>query len=540
MRPETERSKPMGNVKWDRNTCEGCIKANNNDPKQVPCMKIRNLSSPGLALIPQNLIGWACCPFTASWEDVKSAANGTLDQSKMTGYAARLLTEIRPKIAKYANQPDQCGYLKGDQSTNNPHTFITDDRKLTVWIRKLPGRKEEEFYNWFLANGLEVPVGQMTTFQKLKASALLAIDKLPEEGKKVVQELIGSLPLLIALLGALALSPQKYVAFFRAVFYGFGIVTQIKDYLSSFGGWLAYACGATTFRELDKAAEFLAHFVAMALADLGIASLERFIGFLKTRSAKEFDEAAQKGYQKEGGAEAKAGNGEAKLGEVASKAGMREMHLSRWSTWCKRNKSLAVLRTSERTSLPRHLDMLTTGKPMEIKWKTAKSGPWAGLVTVPDTRGMSPEDVKKLMAEIETLRQKGYKFYPPDAPPGALITKDGYAFCSDVDKMGIYQQAENGALKPHPNWQGGPQANDSPANQAWLNEEIYKFITMDNHGAQDFFKKPVGPNGKLKPGRYPDADEDFVVIHPDGRVEYIPSVGELKLFYERMGIAWPY
>ena len=166
---------------------------------------------------------------------------------------------------------------------------------MTVWLRRLPPDKEREFSDWFFVQGLEVAVAQMTLSQKLIVSAKLAVPMLPAQGKKLVEELLSSIPILVAVLGALALSPQKYVAFFRAVFYGSGIVTQAKDYLRSFGYWLADAGGATSYRQLKTGAEALAHFMAMAIADLGLAGLERFISFLKTKSANEIDAAAKKG-----------------------------------------------------------------------------------------------------------------------------------------------------------------------------------------------------------------------------------------------------
>ncbi|MCW5980362.1 MAG: hypothetical protein KIT09_19930 [Bryobacteraceae bacterium] len=124
------------------------------------------------------------------------------------------------------------------------------------------------------------------------------------------------------------------VAFFRAVFYGFGIVTQAKVYKSLFGKWLAYAGGATTFSELNTGAEALARFIAMAIQDLGLAGLERFITFIRTKNADEV----------------KATGGS--VAQIAAKAGMREMHLSRWSEWRRRNQALTALRTSEEHGNP--------------------------------------------------------------------------------------------------------------------------------------------------------------------------------------------
>jgi len=279
-------------IKWDLASCEACIQKNLNDPKRVPCAKLRGASRDQILLTSWDLVG-VPCPFTASWEEVRRAAqryNGGSMQSR----ASQELAKIKTRLSSSSNPVDH-GYLKGSDGVNNPHSFVLESRRLTVWLRRLPPDKEREFSDWFFVQGLEVAVAQMTLLQKLTASAKLAVPMLPAQGKKLVEELLSSIPILVAVLGALALSPQKYVAFFRAVFYGSGIVTQAKDYLRSFGYWLADAGGATSYRQLKTGAEALAHFMAMAIADLGLAGLERFISFLKTKSANEIDAAAKKG-----------------------------------------------------------------------------------------------------------------------------------------------------------------------------------------------------------------------------------------------------
>lgn len=284
----------MASLKWDLKACEWCIQANQSDPAKVPCRQLRGPSADTMIFVPQKLVQYTCCPFTASWEDVKSAATGSLGTIRHQ-WANQELAVIRSKLGRYANSPMDCGYLKGVDPNNNPHTHVLPDRRLMVWLRRLPADKEREFSAWFFANGLDKPIGQMTTTEKLLASATLATTMLPAEGRKLVQDLMSSIPVLVAILGALALSPQKYVAFFRALFYGFGIASQIKDYMSSFGKWLAYAGGATQYSQLKEGAQALAHVMAMGIADLGLVGMERFISFLKAKSAREYENAAHKG-----------------------------------------------------------------------------------------------------------------------------------------------------------------------------------------------------------------------------------------------------
>jgi hypothetical protein len=267
----------MPNLELSVRTCESCIQKNNGVPSQTPCQKAMKMPAPGLIVVADSLVG-ADCPCRASWDDLKRAANRLPSTIGLSEWAARLLP-----LVKQARAPIDAGYVPAG-SSNNAHTFVTKDRKLLVWVQQIPDAQQaERFRQWFAANGLLTPVARMSTAQKLTASAWMALEEMPAEGAKVVRELIASIPFLVAVLAAIALSPAKYVRFFQCLFYGAGIVTQLKDYFESFGGWLAYAVNATSTSQLREGAKHLARFASMAVRDLGLAGIERMVAYLRAR-----------------------------------------------------------------------------------------------------------------------------------------------------------------------------------------------------------------------------------------------------------------
>jgi hypothetical protein len=202
--------------------------------------------------------------------------------------------------------------------------------------------------------------------------------------------------------------------------------------------------------------------------------------------------------------------------------------------WAKNNRALVVLRAGNPESLPYHFDELVNGKVVDVKWKTAKTGPHTGLVVV-------PENAK--LPDIDKLKKLGYKFKPPPGTDGVpksgslLIGPDGRAFCGDVDKMGIYKVDAKDHAAPHPDWAA---YNDNPALRQRLQSEVYKGgPEMDAHGGQDFFQVGVDANGKPIMGRQPEPTEKFTVVDPDGTV-FVVNVEQLKVLYKRYGITWPY
>jgi hypothetical protein len=93
-------------IAWSRQNCENCIKINQNNPKMVPCVKLRGQGGDSIILVSQDVVGYTSCPFTASWEEVKRAASSGGSHNQLT---ARELARIRPLLAKYANDPISCG-----------------------------------------------------------------------------------------------------------------------------------------------------------------------------------------------------------------------------------------------------------------------------------------------------------------------------------------------------------------------------------------------------------------------------------------------
>lgn len=264
----------MPKLELNVKTCEGCIQMNNGNPSQVPCQKSARMQAPGLVVVDYRLTA-AKCPVRASWDDLKLAANRLPNTNGMTDWAARLLP-----LVKQSNRPLDAGYIVESK------TFVTVDRKHVAWVRQIPDAEQaERFQQWFAGNGLLMPVAQMTTAQKLTASAWMALEEMPAAGAQVVKQLIASIPILVAVLGAIALSPAKYVRFFQCLFYGAGIVTQIVDYFTSFGGWLACAVNATQTSHLREAGQHLAKFACMLIRDLGLSGIERMISYMRTKQS---------------------------------------------------------------------------------------------------------------------------------------------------------------------------------------------------------------------------------------------------------------
>ena len=170
----------MPPLEFDVRSCESCIRSNNNRPSEVPCQKALRLPAPGLIVVPSTLVA-ANCPCRASWADLKRAANQLPRKTGMSDWAAQLLP-----LVKQHHNPLDAGYLPAQGMPNNAHTFVTKDRKLLVWVQQIPNAAEaERFKQWFLANGLQTPVAEMTTAQKLAASAYLSLEHMPAEGAKV-------------------------------------------------------------------------------------------------------------------------------------------------------------------------------------------------------------------------------------------------------------------------------------------------------------------------------------------------------------------
>lgn len=225
-------------------------------------------------------------------------------------------------------------------------------------------------------------------------------------------------------------------------------------------------------------------------------------------------------------------------------AGMWRWHLDGWKRFAKEHRTLAVVRAGNPKSLPHHFDVMVDGKPMLVKWKTAKGGPYDGLVVVPDRKGYGAlDDALSFRETVLKLKKAGYKFKPPPKTanglpePGALvINENGQALCGDVDAMGVYPLGPSGKFTAS----SADSFNNNAGLRNHLNEKVYgvNSPTMAQHPGQDFFYA-VDPNGKRIMGLQPGANEKFVVFTPDGKHQVVDLTG-LEKIYREHNIPWKY
>ncbi len=495
-----------------------------------PCIKIRNMQPPGVLLAAQDAIGWTC-PFKASWDEIvrfsKMPPNPGIEP-----FAATELQVIAKKMADHKKNggsmdPSYFNVLSAASiDSNNNVTYVGPGRRLLVFLRRLPPDEWQKFWDEFQARGFVTPVGQMSAEQKFDTVMHRAATKMPAAVTHAFSELLNpaALAMVIGVFVVLAVSPAKVVPMIRNAFLGFGFASQFFGYADDFASFVVNCRCASTDAELEKSATALAHLMASIARDISIAALMEFLSALR-RGKGAWKEAANKGEAK--------GPKPVEATAFEKQTGLWGWHLDGWMKWAKNNKCLCVLRAGNPDSLPRHFDELVNGKVVDVKWKTAKSGPHSGLVVVPEN--FKPADVDK-------LKKLGYKFMPAGEngvpKPGALlIGPDGRAFCGDVDKMGIYVVDARGHAKPHPDWLA---YNDNPALRQRLKNEVYKGgPDMDAHGGQDFFQVGVDPAGKPIMGRQPEANEKFTIIDPQGKV-FVVDLPQLKIMYHQYGIPWPY
>ena len=521
--------------------CRDCTNQRGNQP---PCLRIRNMPMPGVILASEDAIGYTC-PFKASWSDIVSYTKMIPNPGIEAGWAQKGLEFIKARLASGATTPAQCNVLVGQSiDQNNNVTYVEDrSKRLLTFLRRLNGSDWQKFWDEFQAHGFLTPVGQMGNDQKFAIVLQRAQSRIPSALAKAYADLVNpaAITIVVGVFIAMAVSPAKIVPMIKNAFMGIGLGVQFFSYADDFAKFLVGVTTATQDsgennpQSLDYAAAALARLLASIARDLSIAALTEFIAALRKGASawRGAAQDAQAGEHSEGAA--------AKVASCAKDAGMQRWHVEGWIKWAKKNGSLVVLRVCNKDSLPRHFDELVTGKVCAVKWKTAKAGRWAGLVVVPEFgKGMSR---LKIVEEIVKLKKDGYKFLPPpgaDGIPetGALVLgPDGRAFCSDVDKMGIYV-VHNGKATPHPQWAA---YNDNPQLNARLQNEVYGGgPQMDQHGGQDFFEVGVDPaTGKPIMGRDPTPDEKFLIVEPDGSL-LILNVQQLKHFYKSYGIAWNY
>jgi hypothetical protein len=490
------------------------------------------MPSPGVILASQDAIGWTC-PFKASWPEIVKFAK-MVPHPGIDSFAAAELKGIAQKMADRGKSgdsldPSYFNVLSGKSiDSNNNVTYVeAKSRRLLTFLRRLPPEEWQKFWDEFQSRGFMTPVGQMSAETKFDTVVRRAAGMVPAAIATAYAQLLNpaALVVVVGVFVALAASPAKIVPMIRNAFLGFGFASQFFGYADDFATFVINCQCATSDADLDKSAKALASLLASIARDISIAALMEFLSALKQgRSA--WKDAAGKG-------EAKAPKPVTPT-DFEKQTGMWGWHLEGWMKWAKNNKALVVLRAGNPESLPYHFDELISGKVVDVKWKTAKTGPHTGLVVV-------PENVK--LPDIDKLKKLGYKFKPPPESGGVpkagslLIGPDGRAFCGDVDKMGIYIVDAKGHATAHPDWAA---YNDNPALRQRLQSEVYKGgPEMDHHGGQDFFQVGVDPSGKPIMGRQPEPTEKFTVVDPDGTV-FVVNLTQLKALYHQYGIRWPY
>ena len=526
---------------FDARSCQPCASQRGNKP---PCLKIRMMSKPGVLLASEeaDALGTTCA-FRASWDEIVRFSQHIPHEGIEPGQTTTELRKIAEKIASYKQRhggampaPVDCNVLVGASSNqnNNVSYILAESRRRMTFLRRLPN--DAEFFQWwkdFQNAGLVVPIAQFSPQDKFGLAIEYAFRPgvMTAEVRKAWLELVNpvALSLVIGVFVALSLSPAKVAVVIKNCLMGFGLATQLFAYADNLAKFVVSASSADSPEDIEKAGKALAALLAAIFRDASLAVIAEFIVTLK-KGAAAWKDAAKKGEI----AAAESGT----AASVAGKAGMHPWHVRGWIAWAKQTRSLVVLRTCNSKGLPRHFDELVTGKTVDVKWKTAPSGPNQGLVVVPPASGMHR---LKVVEEIQKLKKLGYKFQPkrPDGMPQSgdlLIGPDGRAFCSDVDKMGIYLVDGAGA-RPHPQW---AEYNDNPALRQRLQQQVYGGgPAMDQHGCQDFFQVGVDASGKPIMGRQPGAAETFLVVEPNGESRLL-NLPELRALYSKYGIHWPY
>jgi len=168
-------------------------------------------------------------------------------------------------------------------------------------------------------------------------------------------------------------------------------------------------------------------------------------------------------------------------------------------------------------------------KPVDVKTKTLKSGPNAGLAAA------NPSDpkLKQMLAEwpdpqtgkkgisyddyVKQMDQQGYKIgKPPDYLVGNKAT--GEKYYSDIDLHGVYKE-------------GGADAY-SEAFRGRMNGDLGG--EMIQHGPHD--KWPDRLSDKAGPNKGPQPP--VTAYLPDGSKAHLKTAAQMKAFYKEHGIDW--
>jgi hypothetical protein len=222
----------------------------------------------------------------------------------------------------------------------------------------------------------------------------------------------------------------------------------------------------------------------------------------------------------------------AELAKEAEKGGMSVQDAKNMQEFTARNNAVGCVRYTAKESQARLGDVLNDGKPCELAaYHTAHGDSiYSGYIVVNK-------------AQVESLcfkdgqgvtRLKGlspeYKVMDHACPRTGdrLITRNGTAYYSDYDFMGMYHAA-NG--NPYLDFK---ELNDNPGIVAFMQRMFPAYGNKVQHGMQDFFIKADGTMG-----RQPKIDETFLFFEPNGKVSYVDLI-DLRRLYAKYHIKWPY
>jgi len=219
------------------------------------------------------------------------------------------------------------------------------------------------------------------------------------------------------------------------------------------------------------------------------------------------------------------------LAKEAEKGGMAVQDAKSLQEFTVRNNAVGCVRYTAKESQARLGDVLNDGKPCELApFHTAHGDSiYSGYIVVRKEQiadrtykdGQGVTRLKGLSPEYKVMDQVCPR------TGDRLITRNGTAYYSDYDFMGLYHAA-NG--NPYLDFK---DLNDNPGIVAFMNRMFPAFGSKVQHGMQDFFIR----DGKM--GRQPKLDETFLFFEPNGKVSYVDLL-DLRRLYAKYKIKWPY
>jgi len=222
----------------------------------------------------------------------------------------------------------------------------------------------------------------------------------------------------------------------------------------------------------------------------------------------------------------------ADVAKQAEKGGMAVQDAKNLQEFTVRNNAVGCVRYTAKESQARLGDVLNDGKPCELApFHTAHDDSiYSGYIVV--RKEQIADRTYKDAQGVTRLRglSPEYKLMDHACPRTGdrLITRNGIAYYSDYDFMGMYH-AGNG--NPYLDFK---DLNDNPGIVAFMSRMFPAYGNKVQHGMQDFFIKVDGTMG-----RQPKLDETFLFFEPNGKISYVDLI-DLRRLYAQYHIKWPY